>query len=286
MRQALHEYKTVTGRDISSGPTDCPSHLKPFVEHTDTSQFPFYSPSLPENAEPVIYRISHDSEFVELGARSHWLFVKDSTNTHLLYALQAIWSDQVPIVEAVLRRPGEFLPQVGAVSVKIRKTAGGSFRLVTSTVPDIGIIVETPDRGEKCKEWSPRRFQYGGRSFVWKNRQADGRIRSADGGLFKSFAWEALYETKRVWPKQGSQTGKLEDETFEMCLCWGEKGGSNGAAHSIYMNPGLDMQFREHILAVQLARFMRCKYPPHKDSKGVEAVAAGSTILSILELAS
>ena len=159
MRQALHEYKTVTGRDISSGPTDCPSHLKPFVEHTDTSQFPFYSPSLPENAEPVIYRISHDSEFVELGARSHWLFVKDSTNTHLLYALQAIWSDQVPIVEAVLRRPGEFLPQVGAVSVKIRKTAGGSFRLVTSTVPDIGIIVETPDRGEKCKEWSPRRFQ-------------------------------------------------------------------------------------------------------------------------------
>lgn len=260
--------------------------MKPILEAADSTQIPFFSLSLPVNPAPLTYRISHDSEFVELGARSHWVFVKDPTNTHVLYALQAIWSDQVPIIEAVLRRPGEFLPQVGAVSVRIRKTPGSSFRLVTSTVPDIGNIVEIPDREMKSRDWSPRRFEYGGRNFVWKSGRTDGKEKSADGGLFKSFAWEALYETKRVWAREGSQTGKLEDETVGQCLCWGEKGGGNGAAHSIYMNPGLDMHFREHLLAAQLARFMRCKYPPQKDSKGVEAVAAGGTILSILELAS
>lgn len=285
-RQALHIHKSIAEKDPSTGARETPHHLKPILEATDSTQIPFFSTSLATAAEPLTYRISHDSEFVELGARSHWLFVKDASNTHVLYALQAVWSDQVPIIEAVLRRPGEFLPQVGAVSVQIRKTPGGSFRLVTSTVPDIGNIVEIPDRETKSKDWSPRRFQYGGRNFVWKSGRKDGKEKSADGGLFKSFTWEALYETKRVWPKEGSQTGKLEDETVGMCLCWGEKGGGNGAAHSIYMNSGLDMHFREHLLAAQLARFVRCRNPPHKDSTGVEAVAAGGTILSILEMAS
>ncbi|KAJ5051312.1 hypothetical protein NUH16_003451 [Penicillium rubens] len=272
-RQALHIHRSIAEKDPSTGARETPHHLKPILEATDSTQIPFFSTSLATAAEPLTYRISHDSEFVELGARSHWLFVKDASNTHVLYALQAVWSDQVPIIEAVLRRPGEFLPQVGAVSVQIRKTPGGSFRL--------GDKEQT-----KSKEWSPRRFQYGGRNSAWKSGRKDGKEKSADGGLFKSFTWEALYETKRVWPKEGSQTGKLEDETVGMCLCWGEKGGGNGAAHSIYMNPGLDMHFREHLLAAQLARFVRCRNPPHKDSTGVEAVAAGGTILSILEMAS
>ncbi|KAL2869659.1 uncharacterized protein BJX67DRAFT_319003 [Aspergillus lucknowensis] len=286
MRQALHQHRLATIKDTAPGATETPSHLKPILEAADSTQIPLFTPSLPATAEPLIYRISQDSEFVDLGARSYWYFVKDSTNTHVLYALQAVWSDQTPITEAVLRRPGEFLPQVGAVRVRIRKTAGGSFRLVTSTVPDIGMITEIPDREEKSKDWSPRRFQYGGRNFVWKSGRTDGKRKSADGGLFKSFAWEALYETRRVWAKEGSQTGKMEDETIGPCLCWGEKGDQNRAAHSIFMNPGLDLHFREHLLAAQLARFVRCKNPPAKDSKGVEAVAAGDSILSILQMAS
>lgn len=286
MRQALHQHRLATIEDTDPKAKEAPSYLKPILEAADSTQIPFFSLSLPATAEPLIYRITQDSEFVELGARSYWYFVKDSTNAHVLYALQAVWSDQVPITEAVLRRSGEFLPQVGAVGVQIRKTAGGSFRLVTSTVPDIGKIIEIPDRETKSKDWSPRRFQYGGRNFVWKSGRTDGKSKSADGGLFRPFAWEALYETRRVWAKNGSQTGKMEDETVGPCLCWGEKGGQNGAAHSIFMNPGLDLHFREHLLAAQLGRFVRCKNPPAKDSKGVEAVAAGDTILSILQIAS
>ncbi|KAE8322094.1 hypothetical protein BDV39DRAFT_184497 [Aspergillus sergii] len=277
IRKALHDY----GKEAPTN-TEPPSQLKPFLDAADSVKVPFFAPTLPSSAETVIYRLSHSSELVDMGVRSHWWFIKDSTNKHTLYALQAVWSQEVPIVEAILRRAGEFLPQMGAVSIKIRKTKGGSFRLVTSTVPQAGNIVEIPDGEAQRKDWSPRRFKYGGRNFVWKSGRADGK--SADGGLFRSFSWETLYETKRVWAKEGSRTGKMEDETIGPRLCWGEKGGGNGAAHSIYMLGGLDLPFREHLLASQLARLVRCSNPPQKDSTGVEMVSAGGeSILSLVE---
>jgi hypothetical protein len=205
-------------KDPSFSNNTAPSHLQPFLNAADSSQIPFFTPSL-SLLEPVVYRITHSSELVDLGVRSHWFFVKDSTNTHVLYALQALWSYEMPIIDAVLRRAGEFLPQIGAVSVKIRKTRGGSFRLETSTGPEIGTIIEIPDGEAHRKDWSPRRFQYGGRSFAWKCGRANGK--KADGGMFKPFAWESLYETKRVWAKDGSRTGKMEDETVGPRLCWG-----------------------------------------------------------------
>ncbi|RDW86496.1 uncharacterized protein DSM5745_03138 [Aspergillus mulundensis] len=279
LRKALHDYE----KDESPHKV-VPSHLEPFLNASDSAQIPAFTPSLSPSTEIVTYRLSHSSELVALGVRSHWWFVKDSTSTHVLYALQAVWSQEVPIVEAILRRAGEFLPEMGAVNIRIRKTKGGSFRLVTSTVPpNTGHIVEIPDREAQSKDWSPRRFNYGGRNFVWKGR-VDGK--SADGGLFKSFAWETLFETKRVWPKDGSKTGKMDDETVGPKLCWGEKGGGNGADHSIYMVGGLDQQFREHLLASQLARLVRCSYPPQKDVKGVEAASAGLSVLALAEVLS
>lgn len=280
IRRDLHSHQ----KDADQKDSEVPSHLKPFVNVADSSQIPFFTPTLPSTAEPVTYRISTSSELVALGKRSHWIFVKDSTNTHVLYALQAVWSDDAPIVEAILRRAGEFLPQVGAVAVRLRKTRGGSFRLVTSTIPDIGTIVEIPDGEARRKDWSPRRFQYGGRNFVWKSGRADGK--RADGGVFRSFAWETLYETKRVWPKSGSKTGKMEDETVGPRLCWGEKGRENGALSSIHMVGGLDMQFREHLLAAQLARLVRCSLPPKKEEPpavgALDTVSAGLGLLSLL----
>ncbi|KAL4913698.1 hypothetical protein BDW62DRAFT_205260 [Aspergillus aurantiobrunneus] len=201
IRKALHDYQ----KDESTDKV-IPSHLEPFVNAVDSTQIPFFTHNLPASSEIVTYRLSHSSELVDVGA---------------------VWSQEVPIVEAILGRAGQFLPEMGAVNIRIRKTKGASFCLVTSTVPpDCGHVVEIPEGEAQRKDWSPRRFQYGGRNFVWKSGRADGK--SADGGLFKSFAWETLYETRRVWPKDGSRTGKMEDETVGPRLCWGEKGGGNG----------------------------------------------------------
>jgi hypothetical protein len=75
-----------------------------------------------------------------------------------------------------------------------------------NTAPAGRLVVEIPDGEAERKDWSSRRFEYGGRNFVWKSGRADGK--KADGGLFKSLMWETLYETKRVWPKAGSKTGR------------------------------------------------------------------------------
>ncbi|CEL05791.1 hypothetical protein ASPCAL06906 [Aspergillus calidoustus] len=253
---------------------------------TTTTQLPPFAPTLPPGA-PTAYRITIDSEFHNLNARGIWIFAKDLSNTHTLYALQAIWRQDTPIIEAVLKRPAELLPQLGAVDVQLRRTRGGSFRVETRTlVPDISgaVVVEVPDRGEHVRDWAPRRFEYGGRQFVWKGGGSNDK--AADGGLFKAFAWESLYETARVWRREGSMTGKMEDEVVGGRLCWGDKGGANKVDHTIYMAAGLDVNFREHLLAVQLARLVRCSNPPNKDVKGAEAIHAGTGILSILNIAS
>ncbi|PLB47353.1 hypothetical protein P170DRAFT_239444 [Aspergillus steynii IBT 23096] len=250
-----------------------PAHLQALL-NPNSEQIPFFSPTLDPSMPPITYRITHSSELVALGMRSHWYFVKDASNTHVLYGLQFVWSDSVPIVNAVLRRAGEFLPGMGAVGVRLRKTPGGSFRVETTTLPDIGAVMETPDGAKHRKDWSPRRFTYGGRNFVWK---------SGEKRMFNAFSWETLYETKRVWAKEGSQTGKMEDETVGPRLCWGEKKGGSGADHTIYMAHGLDIYFREHLLAVQLARLARTSYPPAKDTSGVEAVGAGFALVGFLE---
>ncbi|CAI7634611.1 unnamed protein product [Penicillium discolor] len=280
IRKDLNKFR---GDDATQSTMDintAPAHVQPFL-NTDTSQRPFFSLTLSPDAPTVTYRITHSSELVNLGMRSYWFFVKDATNTHVLYALQFVWSNEAPIVETVLRRAGEFLPQIGATSVRLQKTNGGTFRMMTRTIPDMGTITEIPDGEMQRKDWSPRRFEYGGRNFVWKSAAAEGK---KEGGMFGSFgiAWETLYETKRVWAKSGSRTGKMEDEIVGSRLCWGEKKGGNGADHSIHMVGGLDQYFREHLLAVQLSRLARATYPPQKDTKGIEAASAGLGWLSIV----
>ncbi|KAJ9482397.1 hypothetical protein VN97_g11030 [Penicillium thymicola] len=283
LTQIRKDLNTFRGDDASQSTKDinsAPAHIQPFL-NTDTSQRPFFSLTLSPDTPTVTYRITHSSELVSLGMRSYWFFVKDATNTHVLYALQFVWSNEVPIVETVLRRAGEFLPQIGATSVRLQKTKGGTFRMMTRTIPDMGAITEIPDGEMQRKDWSPRRFEYGGRNFVWKCAAAEGK---KEGGMFGSFgiAWETLYETKRVWAKSGSRTGKMEDEIVGPRLCWGEKKGGNGADHSIHMVGGLDLYFKEHLLAVQLSRLARVSYPPQKDTKGIEAASAGLGWLSIV----
>ncbi|KAL8937535.1 MAG: hypothetical protein Q9216_004377 [Gyalolechia sp. 2 TL-2023] len=234
-------------------------------------KYPPLSASLDASLPPIKYRVSHSSELVWVGMRSHWMFVKDETNTHTFWAMQAIWSDEIPMTAALLRRAGEFIPGAGAISVGIRKTRGGSFKLEMESLTT-GKAIEIPDRGEHTKDWSPRRFEYGGRTFVWKDEKS---------GKFGKSAWETLYETKRVWPKEGSKTGKKDDETDGSKLFWGVDNGGMHANHTLYFAAGLDQGFREHLLASQLARHFRRTYPPHKDVKGVEAAAAGAGVLSL-----
>lgn len=225
---------------------------------TSASADPQTSGPLIESAEPIReptkFRISHDSETVYLGERNEWLLVKDGTNTNTLYAMHSLWRREVPIVEAVLRRASEFVPGGGAVHVSMLKTAGGAFRLRMES-PVTGTVTEIPDREDQKREWSPRRFSYGGLSFVWKE--------PTDSPKYRKYRWETCYETKAVRPKEGSKSGKMVDEIVGPRLSWGEDNGGMGTNHTLYFASGLDQLFREHLLASHLARLTRIKFPPY-----------------------
>jgi hypothetical protein len=60
------------------------------VQRLRPDNVPKFAPTLDSSLPPTVYRISHDSELLQAGERSHWYFVKDETNTATLYAMQFI----------------------------------------------------------------------------------------------------------------------------------------------------------------------------------------------------
>ncbi|KAG9941076.1 hypothetical protein KCU85_g9720, partial [Aureobasidium melanogenum] len=265
----LHEYSAAQPKDTNTEVyyDKAPEH----IQRLRPNNVPKFVPTLIQSAPPTVYHISHDSELVFAGERSHWYFVKDSTNTTTLYALQAVWHNDAPMTEAVLRRPGEFLPAAGALHVGILQTPQGAIML-KMTGPRTGLTLEMPDQYKKSG-WSSRRIYYGGRRFVW--REPD------KSGLFNKFQWNELYETSRVWSKSGSKTGKNEDEVVGNRLCWGVNHGGMHEDHTIYMAGGLDQYFREHLLASQLTRLVWKKNPPTKNSNGLAAATSGAALLAV-----
>lgn len=98
-------------------------------------------------------------------------------------------------------------------------------------------IVDSPDRVGYARRWTPGRFSYGGRRFVWK-----------DSGKVTNLI-DCLYEVRREWAKPGSKTGKKEEETFTRRLVWGETKFANEKIATLHMVGGLDQMFREYLLA-------------------------------------
>jgi hypothetical protein len=117
------------------------------------------------------------------------------------------------------------------------KSIGRPFTITTGAGTT---VTSTPDRIEK-KTWTPRRFIYGGRKFVWKEDKGRGGA-------------DALYEVKREWADPESKTGKVMDETFERPLVWLENKISAKSVCTIHMVGGLDLLFREFLLAELLTR--------------------------------
>jgi hypothetical protein len=105
-----------------------------------------------------------------------------------------------------------------------------------------GVRTERPDRVGKIG-WTPRRFTYGGRKFVWKQE-----------GMSTNSMKESLFEVEKEWPKPGSKTGKIEDKTVARKLMWSERPSLLNKYYILHFAGGLDQFFMEYLLASQLAR--------------------------------
>jgi hypothetical protein len=212
-----------------------------------------YSPIL-STLTPTTYHIHHSVEPKGyLSGYFHYMKAKDPVTQQTRYVLRAHKARRRQIHEAAFLRSSEYAGppaiKITIVPVDVRKTGGsGSGSLYGRNMilqSAMGVVEETVDRQLK-PSWGPRRFSYGGRQFVWKERS----------GISNVMAPEDLWEVKRVWPRPGSKTGKMLEETVGEKIVWGE---SKGRMHSICfldIRGGADQLFREYLLASQMARLL------------------------------
>ena len=105
-------------------------------------------------------------------------------------------------------------------------------------------MYQKPDRVGKTG-WTPRRFTFAGRNFVWKQ----------EGGVMSSLK-ETLWEVEKVWPKPGSKTGKMEDKILERKLAWTDRPSFLNKYYILHIAGGIDQIFQEYLLASHMAREM------------------------------
>ncbi|KAH8587010.1 hypothetical protein B0O99DRAFT_39543 [Bisporella sp. PMI_857] len=125
-------------------------------------------------------------------------------------------------------------------------------------------ILETP--GRLRKRWGPCRFTYGGRVFVRKPLQ-EGKPQSGD----------SVHEYTKTWPKPGSRTGKLDDDSSNISLfnikysIWSTQSASGAV--------GLDPLFKEYLFAVQLMKATTDQHgalPPKQSLAAAAGISAGA----------
>ncbi|KAI5360670.1 Putative MIT domain superfamily protein [Septoria linicola] len=226
------------------------------------------------------YLITTSSDLVDLGVRSHWFYLNKpaASGAELLthYVMQCIWDNEKPTIESLLRRPDELFPLGGSLhTVILLQPELRKFKLRMRRVgeDENEAVWENPTKDAKKKDWSPRTFAFGERSFVWKNE--DGK----DSGMIsRKWAFETLYETDG---NEGAVVGER--------LAWGKIGGvRKGVKWTISIKEGLGVELKEHIIASQVSRLMRWSFPPQKDLSGVEAGAlalgGAGTLISLASL--
>ncbi|CAI9625668.1 hypothetical protein CC77DRAFT_805413 [Alternaria alternata] len=225
------------------------------VSHAPHDELP--SPDIPYHSlldptQPTTtYNLHRTREWTgSSGFRKYIYSARDYSNKYALYMLEATHRDDSQVNAADFFRVAEF-PQpcisilLSGIDKKRMATKDAAYksRSIHLKGPFSQPISEYPDRQHKIP-WSPRRFKYGGRRFVWKQ-----------GDPNDDAMPETLYEYQQDWMKPGSRTGKRCDDAKPIKLVWGEKRRKGKVdSYTIHFRGGMDQVFREILLASQMAR--------------------------------
>lgn len=197
----------------------------------------FLTPLLSTSLSNVAYHVYRD---LQTWSNGTWIYyhVKDDNKT-TLYIFAAFKRARYQIPHIVVSRAAELGNDCAVIDVTPIIPRGDSStvngmtrRPMTIRTTTQTTIEDKPDRLDK--HWTPRRFIYGGKRFVWKqDTQGD----------------QQLFEVEREWLDPASKTGKLLDQTNSRRLVLVEIKVAIAKACTIIMVGGLDQMFREYILA-------------------------------------
>ncbi|KAH7123587.1 hypothetical protein B0J11DRAFT_436566 [Dendryphion nanum] len=212
----------------------------------DTPYYDMLDPTQP----PITYHLHRTREWTQAGFRKYIYSAREYSDKYALYTLEASHRADSQVTSADFFRVAEF-PQpainilLSGIDSKPRDgSAAYKSRCIHLRGPFSTPIKEYPDRQQKIP-WSPRRFTYGGRRFVWK-----------PGDPSDDIMPETLYEYNKDWAKPGSRTGKrLDDARGSRPLVWGEKKKKGKVeSYTVHFAGGVDQVFREILLASQMVR--------------------------------
>ncbi|OSS49915.1 hypothetical protein B5807_05976 [Epicoccum nigrum] len=239
----------------SSSPISVTPPYSPLYDKLPSPDIPYHS-MLDSYQAPVTYHLHRTREWTGIsGGRNYVYTAREHSDKYAMYMLEAMHRGDNQITTADFFRVAEY-PKTcihillsGIEKQRLStscKYAAYKSRCIHLDVKDAfsQSVKEYPDRQQKIP-WSPRRFTYGGRRFVWKSGD------SKDDSMP-----ETLYEFRKDWAKPGSRTGKRCDDSETMTkLVWGEKKRSGKVdSYTIHFAGGMDQVFREILLASQMAR--------------------------------
>jgi hypothetical protein len=204
----------------------------------------FLTPLLATSLPDITYHVYVETRVDPDATRIEYHVKDDNKNTH--YTFSAIKRGKFQIPRITMTRAAEYAIDCATIDVAPIKperssAADGcigrvmSIRNTTQTT-----ISERPD-AKLDKAWTPRRFTYGNRRFVWKE---EGTIKTSV---------EMLYEVEK---ETDHGVGNVDDQTHSRALVVVTAKLSLGKVCSITMVGGLDQMFREYLLASQVTRQM------------------------------
>ena len=239
----------------SSSPISVTPPYSPLYDELPSPDIPYHSMLDPYQA-PTTYHLHRTREWTGLSGSHNYIYTaREHSDKYAMYMLEAMHRGDNQIDVADFFRVSEY-PKTcihillsGIEKQRLytsSKDAAYKSRCIHLDAKDAFAqsVKEYPDRQQKIP-WSPRRFTYGGRRFVWKSGD------SKDDSMP-----ETLYEFRKDWAKPGSRTGKRCDDAQTMTkLVWGEKKRSGKVdSYTIHFAGGMDQVFREILLASQMAR--------------------------------
>jgi len=231
-----------------------PVSYTPLYDELPSPDLPYHSMLDPEQPTTT-YHLHRTREWTgSSGQRKYIYTAREYSDKYALYMLETSHRGDSQVNAADFSRVAEFpVPCISVllsgidkkrISTDCAKDAAYKSRCIHLKGPFKQAIKEYPDRQQKIP-WSPRRFHYGGRRFVWKA-----------GDPHDDTMPETLYEYQNDWAKPGSRTGKRCDDAQPMTkLVWGEKKKQGKLdSYTIHFKGGMDQVFREILLASQMAR--------------------------------
>lgn len=223
-----------------------PAPYMPPSDELPSPDIPYYQ-LLDAALPPTTYHLHRVREWTTSGCRKYIYSAREYSDKYSLYQLEASHRADTQVTSADFFRVAEFpLPCINILLSAIDKpdsSAAYKSRCIHLRGPFSLPIVEYPDRQQKIP-WSPRRFKYGGRRFVWKPGDPNDDVMP-----------ETLYEFQRDWAKPGSRTGKRLDDANCRRLVWGEKKKKGKVeSYTVHFAGGMDQVFREILLASQMVR--------------------------------